>query len=485
MRKITYLLTMLFAASMMFMACKSEDPIRVVHVTGVSLNKSAFSLYVGASEQLVPIIAPDDADNTAVEWASSSLAIATVSNTGLVTAGTTEGTATITVTTVCGGFTASTTVTVKIPEVLVNGVTLDEADFGLIVGEYKQLTAIVTPDDADNPAVQWTSSDHTIATVSNTGVVTAVGAGIATITVRTVCGGHEAEVEVTVSIIPVTSITLDCGTTTLNLEMDQNQQFSVTVAPADATHQGFTWVSCTPAVASVSAIGLVNAVGTGTATITVTADCGDGAFYQEIFVTVLAVGQTEYGVVIDDVRWATRNVAAPGYFAAAAHSRGMFFQWNRRAGWFPDPENTDDNPPPIRYDGRPGAEVWENTFAGTETGYWYAENDPCPPGWRVPTRAEFQSLMSAGSTWEVNWNGTGVTGRLFGTYPYQVFLPLTGWLHSGTGLHLPAGPSRYWTNEREIGTSAFRLGFNVEGVLQHINERSPGANGYNVRCVAE
>ena len=481
MKKNIYLLTLLFAASM-FMACGGDDPLpRVVYVTGVSVSPTTVQLFVSDAKQLEVTVAPADADNTNVTWSSSAPTIATVSATGLVTANaTTEGTATITVTTVCGGFTATTEVTVEIPAVLVTGVELDATDFDLLLGEYKELTATVTPVDADNTNVTWESGDDTIATVSNDGVVTAVGVGTTTITVTTVCGGHTAEVEVTVFIIPVTGITLDCETTVLNLELGDHHSFSVTITPYDASNRDFTWVSCTPSVASVTAAGLVNAIGTGTATLTVTTDCGD--FYQEVAVTVVAVGQTEEGVVIDGVRWATRNVDAPGYFATAAHSQGRFFQWNRRTAWHPDPAYTGTNPPAIAHDGS----VWSgDSNIGSETGYWYAENDPCPPGWRIPTRDEFLSLEAAGYYQETNWNGTGVRGIVFGTAPYQVFFPRHGMFH-WTGLFIPdgGGSSIYWSSQEHSPTNAYRLGINPPPHDLVATFRTFKAEGANIRCVA-
>ena len=120
---------------------------------------------------------------------------------------------------------------------------------------------------------------------------------------------------------------------------------------------------------------------------------------------------TDAGVVIDGIRWATRNVGAPGTFVESPEDVGMHFQWNRRKGW----ATTDD------------ITNWDSTAA--EGTAWYAENDPCPPGWRVPTRTELRVLQNIFSE-AIIQNGVG--GRLFDIAPYQIFLP-------GAGGRMPNG----------------------------------------------
>jgi len=112
------------------------------------------------------------------------------------------GTATITVTTVDGGKTATCAVTVTAagtPAVAVSGVTLDKTTLILTVGRTETLVATVAPDDATDKSVTWASDDETIATVDNTGKVTALAAGTAIITVTTVDGGKTATCDVTVT----------------------------------------------------------------------------------------------------------------------------------------------------------------------------------------------------------------------------------------------------------------------------------------------
>ena len=165
-----------------------------VPVTGVTLDTKSIELVIGNTKQLTATVAPSNATNKAVTWTSSKEAVATVSQSGQVKA-VGAGTATITVKTADGGFTASCTVTVKVP---VTGVTLDTKSVELVIGNTKQLTATVAPSNATNKAVTWTSSKEAVATVSQSGQVKAVGAGTATITVKTADGGFTAICTVTV-----------------------------------------------------------------------------------------------------------------------------------------------------------------------------------------------------------------------------------------------------------------------------------------------
>ena len=168
----------------------------IYKVTGVSLNKTSTELTVGQSETLTATITPDNATNKNVTWSSDNQNVATVDANGNVTA-VGAGTAQITVTTADGSFTDTCQVTINAATVSVTGVTLDKAELTLTEGGSESLVATITPDNAANKTVTWTSSNPSVATVNN-GVVTAVGAGEATITVTTADGGFTAECTVTV-----------------------------------------------------------------------------------------------------------------------------------------------------------------------------------------------------------------------------------------------------------------------------------------------
>jgi uncharacterized protein YjdB len=179
----------------------SVTPPDPVAVTGVSLNKNATTIAIGANETLTATITPANADNQAVTWSSNNTAVATVNQTGKVT-GVSAGTATITVTTQDGNKTATCTVTVPDPSadpVAVTGVSLNKTSTSLTVGATETLTATVAPANATNQAVTWSSNNTAVASVDQNGKVTAVAAGTATITVTTQDGNKTATCTVTVS----------------------------------------------------------------------------------------------------------------------------------------------------------------------------------------------------------------------------------------------------------------------------------------------
>lgn len=152
--------------------------------------------------KLTATVLPEDADNQKVVWTSSNKEVALVSNEGVVF-GLTPGTAIITATTVEGGFTAECAVTVT-ECVKATGLTLDTdaLEFSTCENKTYLLTAIVLPEDAENKAVTWSSSDTRVVTVAD-GLVTPVAAGTATITVATTDGSDlKAECAVTVIECP-------------------------------------------------------------------------------------------------------------------------------------------------------------------------------------------------------------------------------------------------------------------------------------------
>lgn len=162
----------------------------------MSLNKATTTIAVGSTETLVATVAPADATDKVVTWSSSDETVATVSDSGVVSA-LDDGTATITVTTHDGSFTATCAVTAE--TVAVIGVVLDQDTLTMSVGDDDTLVATITPADATDKTVTWSSSDSNVASVDQTGKVTAEGAGTATITVTTTDGSHTDTCAVTVS----------------------------------------------------------------------------------------------------------------------------------------------------------------------------------------------------------------------------------------------------------------------------------------------
>ena len=250
--------------------CSVTVTAKNIAVTGVSLDKTSIELTEGDELTLTATVNPDNATNKNVTWSSSDNTIASVSS-GKVTA-LKAGKATITVQTADGGKTATCEVTVNAKVYPVTGVTLDKTSATLTEGDELTLTATVNPDNATNKNITWSSSDNTVASVSN-GKVTALKAGKATITVQTADGGKTATCEVTVKekVYPVESVSLD--KTSLELTEGDEATLTATVSPDNASNKNVAWTSSNPEVATVEN-GKVTAVKAGTATITVKTEDG-------------------------------------------------------------------------------------------------------------------------------------------------------------------------------------------------------------------
>ena len=290
---------------------KPAPPI-VIPITGVALDRSAINLEAGTDESLIATVLPEDASNQEVTWTSSDTSIATVDSTGKVTS-VNGGTAIITVTTVDGGFTAICTVTVTVP---VTGVSLDKESTSLVVGAEELLTATITPSNATNKAITWSSDNTAIATVDSNGNVKAIGSGTATITARTADGNYTATCDVTVTV-PVTGVSLN--PTSMSLEIGEEEILAAIVVPASATNKEVSWTSDDMGVATVDSNGKVKAISEGTAEITVTTVDGDYTATCAVTVTPappivipvtsVALNKAETSIVVGSTEELTATVA--------------------------------------------------------------------------------------------------------------------------------------------------------------------------------
>ncbi len=159
-----------------------------IPVSSVKLNKKTATVYLkGDNLQLKAYVSPVEATNQRVIWSSSNKRVATVSSKGLVKA-VGKGTAVITCRAADGsGKKATCKITVKQP-VKVKSVKLNRKSVILYRGKKLQLKATVTPSNATNKSVKWSSSNKRVATVSSKGVVKAAGKGTAVITCKAADG---------------------------------------------------------------------------------------------------------------------------------------------------------------------------------------------------------------------------------------------------------------------------------------------------------
>lgn len=181
------------------------------------------------------------------------------------------------------------------------------------------------------------------------------------------------------------------------------------------------------------------------------------------------------GVIINGVKWATRNVDKKGTFTNNPEDIGMLYQWNSIVGW-----DVADLSEDVIING------WNKDINGTWNGGFKTPtssdtwlNNVCPKGWCVPSSDEFESLISSHSEWG---SLNGQTGYYFGSGENKIFLPATGML-SWNGKYLANKFGAYWTSESSADYNTARyFSFDSRGINRLFGERSLG---HCVRCVAE
>ena len=236
-------------------------------VSSVTVSPASAAVLVGETQQFEATVTATGGAAEAVTWSSSNEEVATVDADGLVTA-LTVGTATISATSDFNPEIAgSANLQVGAVQV-VTSVVITPATSSVAPGAQVQLTASVEPVDSAPQAVTWTSSDETVATVDEDGLVTAVAGGTATISAASDADSSvvgTAELNVQTVALTVTPVTAD-------LSVGGTIQLGAGAVTTGGASGAVTWTSGDDAVATVDEDGLVTAVADGTATITATSD---------------------------------------------------------------------------------------------------------------------------------------------------------------------------------------------------------------------
>lgn len=252
-----------------------------IDVSGVSLDRSALTLKVGKTFQFIETVKPSNASEKKVKWTTSDKSVATVSSTGVVK-GIKPGYAVITATTYDGNYTAKCKVTVVQP---VTGVKLSSSSLKISIGKSKTLTATVSPSNATNKDVTWSSSNTSVVTVSK-GVVTAKKAGSAVVTVKTADGSYTASCNVTV-YVPVVDV--DVSVSSVKVPKGETRVVTAVVTPSNATNKDVTWTSTDTSIATISSSGKITGKAKGTATII--CKTKDGGFRAACTVNVVQLAE--------------------------------------------------------------------------------------------------------------------------------------------------------------------------------------------------
>ena len=297
-------------------------------VTGITLNENSHTLKYNGQDtysfQLTATTSPSNANNHAVQWASSDENVATVASDGTVTS-TGKGVTTITATTTDGSnLSDSCIVTV---EQLATEISLTPQAKTLNVGESFILSPAVLPETADDKSVTWSSSNAAVASVNTWGKVTALKRGTATITATTKDGSNLSASCVVTVVQPVTGICLNENSHTLLYNGQETYSFTLvaTTTPSNANISNVQWASSDVNVATVNNNGKVTSTGLGNAVITATTTDGSN-LSDSCLVTVMPVQTTSFSIdKIKEVLTIGNNLQVTGTVDDAATIKN--FNW--------------------------------------------------------------------------------------------------------------------------------------------------------------
>lgn len=374
-------------------------------------------------------------------------------------------------------------------KIAVEAVTLNPTSISLTEGESATVSATLTPSDATNQKVLWNTSNPSVATAES-GKVTAIAAGNATITASTDDGGKTASCQVTVKAKEIRITWLSLDKATMELEIGGTGTLTAIITPSDATDKTLFWSSDDETVATVSGEGVVSALKAGKATVSVTTIYGDRAATCAVTVTGSTPEAVDLGL---SVKWASCNLGA-----TRPEEYGGYYQW---AGT----EDVSDTsiyldltncPYHIGADDKTG---WTKYVSSAYPSYWSGEGSPdsikflnseddaasvnLGGKWRMPRQSEVEELLKKCTTEWTTMNG--VKGRTFTSTinGNSIFLPAAGF-RDGDYLGAEGSYGYYWSSSRvkQYPNEAQRILINPEKAsIQYIARYL----GLSVRAVTD
>ena len=244
-----------------------HQPLQSISLTPTYINLKAGEIYEGLSVSYNPTTA----DNKNVTWQSSNPSIATVDSNGKITA-------------IIGGETRITVTSKENPLIKaecivsviqpVTGISINKPAIELIEEESERLIATITPDNASNKNINWTSSDVGVAMVSPDGTVYAIKPGQATIMATTEDGGFVALCKVTVKAKVIMATAIRLSHTSETIAIGETLQLNAVLEPENVTNSNISWTSTNPNVATVNPTGLIHALAQGSTQIIATTTDG-------------------------------------------------------------------------------------------------------------------------------------------------------------------------------------------------------------------
>ena len=248
-----------------------------IQVTSIKLNKNSARIKVGDTINLNATITPSNATIKTINWNSSDVSIATVSSNGNVVA-LDEGKVIIEART---GNNIVDKCEIIIDPIEVSKIEITNAKVIKVYDSLK-LNAIISPSNATNKDVTWSSSNNSVATVTQKGEVTAKKAGDVIITAKS---SNNKESSVSIRVIDINPTNIYVSESNINMEVGGEKQLGVSFFPANTTGKRVVWISVDNNVVTVDARGKLKAIKEGTAKIIVYA-VNDSSIKAESIVTV-------------------------------------------------------------------------------------------------------------------------------------------------------------------------------------------------------
>lgn len=282
MKKANLLVPFFPVFMLLVSACGGDEPTRKVSLEGLTLSASSLSLKVNQTGTITATTSPEGlTEKVLLLWTVSNPRVASVkaddSGKSATLTALAPGSATLTASNENGSVKA--TAQLEVSHVALEAIRLNETALSLKVGETRNLTASVSPENITEPFEPvWTSGDKKVVTIAvdendkKKATITAVSAGSATVTVAN--AGISTSATVEVEGIPLQNIALR-----LKKDGDKEKVYEVVFIPANASNKKVIWTSSNEATATVSE-GTVTSIGVGSATITATAQ--DGGFSQTV-----------------------------------------------------------------------------------------------------------------------------------------------------------------------------------------------------------
>ncbi|MGB5988880.1 MAG: Ig-like domain-containing protein [Marinifilaceae bacterium] len=256
-------------------SCQKEDVI--IHVKELKFTNIEGNIYTGNKIKIETIIFPKNATNKTIIWTSENEEIAIVED-GVIS-GIKAGTTNITALSEDSGIIESYKIIVSIS---VESVNITNTITKLEVGKTLQMKATILPIESTNKGIKWETNSKKIATISEDGLVTAIGNGVLTITAKSLGGGKAAEYRICI-VTPVKDILLTPNKG--KIKVGEPIQLTPRIFPRKASNRTVRWVSSNNNIVSVNAFGVITGKSIGKATITVITECGNKKGTCEVEVT--------------------------------------------------------------------------------------------------------------------------------------------------------------------------------------------------------